>query len=867
MNARSTDHVATAMRARADDDPEHAAFVVHGPQSTTVVSYAAFVQRVARATAFLGSRGLAAGDRCALIGGNHPDWCAAWYAIVSLGAVAVPLDPQLLPAAAAALLDDAGARFAVVDVRAQAMSAGWKQLERVFWLSDEHGALFSSDVGHVGAPRDLVGGAGDLAALLYTSGTTAEPKGVMLTHKNLVASVESTVAALGAARTDVSLSVLPFHHILAQIGGMLAPLAVGATVALLPEIDLTRIAAVLREGGITIFSCVPQFYHLLLRHVRTQVETSVALRRVFPAMLRWNMRARSIGLNAGRLLFSRVHAACGPKMRVLLSGGAPLDPEVARTFHALGIDLLQVYGLTETAGAIAIGRPGEVALGSVGRAVAGAEIRIDVEDTRASAEAPGEILVRGPMVTQGYYNRPDEGLAKDGWLHTGDLGYLTEDGFLYVLGRGGDTLILPSGKKVQPEEIEVHLGRSSLIDEVGVTLAPGDAGGDPRLHAVVVPDLEAIRAAGSGNVEQAIREEISRLSAELQPYKRITGVTITRKPLPRTTTRKLKRAPLKAWVTASHAAERIALRPVWHAADLAWLEEPAHARALGRIAARVGRPRGEIHPDLHLDVDLGLDSLARLSLLADLDVPATGEVLATLHSVRELVEAANARPAVDGSAGAPVEEARRLSRSLVLTGIAFGLSRFIRAAAHLLLRLRVDGDEHLRPPGAALICPNHQSYLDVFLVLCVLPWQVFRRTCMVAKPRYIRGLLPLLGRIGVVPIDASRNLPGAVEESVGLLRNGAVLLVFPEGTRSWDGTLGTFRHGAVAIALRAHAPMIPVAIDGSHRVMPRGHGLRALHPVTIRAGKPLVEEELVDPQVGTNTLRARVASLLARAGL
>jgi long-chain acyl-CoA synthetase len=860
MHAPSVDHVAAAMRARAEENPEHAAFVVYGTPSRTVVSYAAFVERIARAASFLAARGLAPGDRCALIGGNHPDWCAAWYAIVGLGAVAVPLDPQLSPAAAGALLGDAGARFAVVDARAEAMSADWKQLEGVFGLHDRSNGLFSAEGGDASAPRELVGGGDDLAALLYTSGTTTEPKGVMLTHANLIASVNGTVEAIDARRADVILSVLPFNHILAQIGGMLAPLAIGATVTLLPEIDPSRITAALRDGGITIFFCVPQFYHMLLRRVRAQVDASRSLRRLFPGMLRWNRRARSIGLNAGKVLFRRIHAALGPQMRVLLSGGAPLDPEVARTFHALGIDLLQVYGLTETAGAVAIGRPGETVIGTVGRAIPGIEIRIDVVDGKGSAEAPGEIFIRGPVVMPGYYKRPDEAPAKDGWFHTGDLGYLTEKDFLYVLGRNGDTLVLPSGKKVQPDEIETHFARSPLVTEVGVTVADGDAGSDPQLHVVVVPDLEAIRAAGTGNVEQVIHEEIARLAASLPSYKRVAGITITREPLPRTTTRKLKRAALQAWVKASHAAERVALQPVWHAAARAWVDNPAHAPALEMIATRVSRPRAEIHPDLHLELDLGLDSLARLALLSDLEVPAAGEVLASVHSVRELVEAVAAQRAAGDATAAPY---RPPSRSLALTALTFSLLRGVRVLARVLLRLRVDGAEHLRPSGAALICPNHQSYLDVFLILAILPWPVFRRTCMVAKPRVVGGiLLPLWRRIGVVPIDASHNLPGAIEESVALLRNGAVLLAFPEGTRSWDGALGPFRHGAAVIALRTRAPMIPTAIDGTHRVMPRGRGLRGLHRVTIRVGAPIPNDQPADPQARTDTLRARIASLL-----
>jgi len=867
MSAPPNDHAAAALMTRAAEDPGHAAFVVQGTESRTVVTFGAFVERVALARSFLAARGLAAGDRCALIGSNHPDWCAAWYAIVGHGAVAVTLDPQLPPAALGALIKDSGARFAVVDARAEAMSGGWA-LERVFGLHDRADGLFSGEAGGAGAgaPGDLVGGGDDLAALLYTSGTTAEPKGVMLSHANLIAAVNGTVAALRADRRDVVLSVLPFFHILAQIGGMAAPLATGTTVTLLPEVDPTRIAAVLRGGGITIFFCVPQFFHMFLRKVRAQVEASPALRRLFPVLLGLNRRLRSVGLNAGKKLFRRIHEALGPQMRVLISGGARLDPEVARTFHALGIDLLQVYGLTETAGTVAIVRPGETVLDTVGRPMPGAEVRIDVPEGRAGAEEPGEILVRGPIVMPGYYQRPkDEALDREGWFHTGDLGYLDRQGFLHVEGRAGDSLVLPSGKKIQPQEIESHLARSAFIADVGVTLADGN-GRDPQLHAVVVPDLEAIHAAGTGNVEQTIREEVARLCAELPSYKQVAGVTITREPLPRTTTRKLKRKPLQAWVNASHAAGRVALQPAWREPDRAWVGEPANARVLDLLSARVSRPRAEIHPDLHLDLDLGLDSMARLSLLSDLAVRDPGDVLASVHTVRELAGAVAARPAAgDASAAVAPAPRRRAPRSMALTAVAFALFRFVRFLEQGLLRLRVTGAEHLNPPGAALICPNHQSILDALLMLSVLPWPVFRRTAMVTKPKYAGGALlhPLLRRIGVMAVDASRNLPAAIEESVALLREGAVLIVFPEGTRSWDGELGTFRHGAATIALRTGAPIVPVAIDGTFRVLPRGRGPRGLHPVAVRAGAPIPGDRSGDIQARTDLLRARIASLLA----
>ena len=269
------------------------------------------------------------------------------------------------------------------------------------------------------------------AVILYTSGTTSDPKGVVLTHANLLAERDAAFAVVRVTEQDVILGVLPLFHSLAQLANLLLPFAAGASVVYLETLNSTDLVKALSERRITIFVCVPQFFYLIHQRVMQEVQRSnIVTRTIFTLLLAANFRLRRMGVNFGRVFFGKVHDVMGRDMRLFVTGGSKFDPLVGRDLYSLGFTILQAYGLTETSAAATINTPDEAHIDTVGRALPGMEIKI----------VDSEIVVRGPNVMHGYHNRPDATaeVMKDGWFYTGDLGRMDEQGRITITGRKKD---------------------------------------------------------------------------------------------------------------------------------------------------------------------------------------------------------------------------------------------------------------------------------------------------------------------------------------------------------------------------------------------------------------------------------------------
>ena len=339
-------------------------------------------------------------------------------------------------------------------------------------------------------------------------------------------------------------------------------------------------------------------------------------------------------------------------MRYLITGGSRFDPQIGYDFHALGIDVLQAYGLTETTGAAFAALPHHNVIGSVGPPLPGVEGKIvDPKPGEDGGPAVGEIAIKGAIVMKGYWNRPDATAAvlKDGWLHTGDLGYFDSGGNLFITGREKDVIVLSNGKNVYPEEIESYYLKSPYIKEIGVMALesePGNPASD-RLYAVVVPDFDVLKERKIVNAKEVIRFDIESISAKIPSTKRIGSYEIWQDPLPRTTTRKLKRFELEKRVRANQkkgqAGFRSQLRTSLSAEDAQWLEQPEVQQALKIIRESSKTAPEVIRPSDNLELDLGLDSMQRIELLVAVEKELGGDVeesaLAEIYTVRQLVDA------------------------------------------------------------------------------------------------------------------------------------------------------------------------------------------------------------------------------------
>jgi long-chain acyl-CoA synthetase len=369
--------------------------------------------------------------------------------------------------------------------------------------------------------------------------------------------------------------------------------------------------------------------------------------------MRINRFLRKFGLNAGKLFFGKIHATFGTRMRYLITGGSRFDPVVANDFRDFGIDLLNAYGLTETSAAAFLNPPGKVVIGSVGPPLPTVEGKIlDPQPQEEGGPPVGEIILRGPIVMKGYWNRPDATAAvlKDGWLYTGDLGYFDARGNLFITGRRKEVIVLANGKNIYPEEIESHYLKSPFIKEIcvmGLEAKPGDPSSE-RLYAVVVPNFDVLKERKIVNAKEVIRFDIEGLSQQIASTKRIGNYEIWQDDLPRTTTRKLKRFEIEKKVRANQAragardVDVPAEKPLTPEDEL-WLEQPDVQRALTIVRETARNAPEKLRPADNLELDLGLDSMQRVELLTALEAQLGGDVeegqLSDIYTVRDLVNA------------------------------------------------------------------------------------------------------------------------------------------------------------------------------------------------------------------------------------
>ena len=367
--------------------PDRLAVEVQGRDRVDGFTYSTLETMAARTAAWLAGVAISQGHRCAILAENDAHWCAAYLGILRLGAVAVPLDTAYKAAQVATLMVDSGVRVIFTSQRYLATVRAARELSgrtdvTIVLL---HGT--ADDVASFEAIATRGGETGppvpqcpclpdDPAVILYTSGTTSDPKGVVLTHGNLLAEREGALSVVSVSEQDCVLGVLPLFHALAQMANLLLPFSVGARVVFLETVNTSELLRGLAERGVTIFVCVPQFFYLIHQRVMQEVTKASAPKRlIFRSLLAANGALRRVGLNAGRVLFSRVHGVLGGSMRILITGGSRFDPAIGADLFRLGFNILQAYGLTETSGAATIVRPGDSHLDSVGQALPNAEIR------------------------------------------------------------------------------------------------------------------------------------------------------------------------------------------------------------------------------------------------------------------------------------------------------------------------------------------------------------------------------------------------------------------------------------------------------------------------------------------------------------
>ncbi len=521
-------------------------------------AYADLRECTLRAAAFLAGAGVAPGDRVGLIAENGPEWGMTYFGILKAGATAIPLEKDAATAEIAALLTAGEARGIVLSpALARRHAAGLRErlagvvslwtFDDVYAVRDE--AAETAAIAKLPpAPRPEA-----LASIIFTSGTTGNPKGVMLTHRNFASLVARLLTVVEFTPEDGMLSVLPLHHSFEFTAGMLCPLARGASITYLAKLSEESIKDALATGHITVIIGVPALWKMLKRGIDRKLEEKSRLAKRAAELLMdavYHLREET-GLNIGPAVFWPVHEAFGGRVRYMISGGAALPADIAKAFRGLGFDLLEGYGLTESAPVLTVTRPDPLpVLGSVGTPLPGIELKLVDPDRRGV----GEVAARGPNIMAGYYKNPDATaqVLRDGWLYTGDLGRLDEKGHLTLVGRAKDVIIGFNGKNVYPDELEETYANPDLIKELSIVGLPDGRGGE-RVACLAVP----AEAAGDREAaERRIREHFAAVSGGLPVHKRVRFLQCTDTELPRTATKKVKRREVQTTLARLAADDR-----------------------------------------------------------------------------------------------------------------------------------------------------------------------------------------------------------------------------------------------------------------------------------------------------------------------
>ena len=868
--------------------PKNVALEIQRRERVESCTYAELRHMAESVGAWLARSGFKSGARVAILADNHPRWVAVFLGVVASGCTAVPLDTALHADQIATLLKDSGSSLLFCDLKHLATAgeaigalaikiALINPAERKSDKPDPAGPAIVGDLETIFAagPATFVAAAVEadvVASLLYTSGTTSDPKGVMLSHANLLGEVESVFKWAHVTPDDAVLGVLPLFHVLSQMANLLLPLVKGAKVVYLETLNTTELLRALNERQITIFAVVPQFFYLIHERIFKEVaKRGKVAGWALKALMSLNRGLRAVGFNAGRIFFGKLHRTFGDRMRYLITGGSRFDPQVGYEFYALGIDVLQAYGLTETTGAAFVALPHHNVIGSVGPPLPGVEGKIvDPRPREDGGPAVGEIAIKGAIVMKGYWNRPDATAAviKDGWLHTGDLGHFDSGGNLFITGREKDVIVLSNGKNVYPEEIEAYYLKSPYIKEIGVIALesePGNPASD-RLYGVVVPDFDILKERKIVNAKEVIRFDIEGISAKIPSTKRIGSYEIWQDPLPRTTTRKLKRFELEKRVRANQkkgqSDSQIGPSAQPSAEDAQWLDQPEVQQAIEVIREASKTASEAIRPNDNLELDLGLDSMQRVELLVAVEKELGGDVeesaLAEIYTVRQLVDAiresATAGKTRTTSTQQPTgwksvlqeeptdPEVLRLARpGRMAEHVLYTLFQPLHIFANDRFRLRVSGLEKLPTQGSYIISSNHQSYLDPVILGAVLPWPVFRDLFSVGTSEIFgSGFMRRLARwLRVIVVDPDANLVSAMRAGAFGLRHGRILILYPEGERSIDGTPRIFKKGAAILSAHLQVPIVPVAIEGFHDAWPRGKRFQKFAPLQIEFGDPI----------------------------
>lgn len=641
-----------------------------------------------------------------------------------------------------------------------------------------------------------------IALIIYTSGTTGSPKGVMLTYRNLWANKAGVCDEVnvfnGKRRT---LMLLPVHHVLPLMGTVIIPILQGDGIIICETLQGPDIMEALCRGKVGIFVGVPRLWQMLYSGIMKKINASFVARTLFTIC----KKAKSPKLS--RIVFSSVHKKMGGHLDYCVCGGAALDKEIGEGLTALGINLLEGYGMTEMAPIIAFTRPGDYICGCAGLPLPSVECKI----------VNGELCCKGNNLMKGYYNRPEETaqvIDSDGFLHTGDLAYLDEKGRVYLTGRTKEIIVLSNGKNVQPNEIEYKLEKYENRVKEAAVVQNGD-----MLMGIIVPNEAWARNLSDEEVEITLKKEvIEPYNLTVTNYKKLMSIFVYRGDLPRTKLDKLQRFKLKDILKSKGESVKSKVERA---------EEMSNEMRIIKDYIE-SEKKVEVHADDHLETDLAFDSLDKVGLQGFIEqtfgVDIQPEMMTTLRSVAEKVESGKTHVDVNKMDWHEMLLANNSSLELPSTSVFYPLhAKLFKSFLKLNNRLKIVGEKNVPKKGPFIIAPNHQSFLDGPIVASGLSYKTLKNSYFFATEEHVkRPVVKSLAKRNNIIIMEKRNLKNSILKLSEVLKLGKNVVIFPEGSRSYDGEMVPFKKTFAILSKELNVPVVPVCIRGAYDVLPRG---------------------------------------------
>lgn len=672
----------------------------------------------------------------------------------------------------------------------------------------------------------------DTGVLLYTSGTTGKPKGVVLTFDNLMSNVDAITEIKLATPQDRVLALLPYHHVLPLSINLLMAIHIGTLIVINDELSAQAIQEALKKYKITIVVGVPRLWEMIHKGIMTKIKANGMALKMF------NICKKINSLTLSRIVFKKVHEGLGGNIRFLVSGGAKIEPSILEDFKTLGIKVLEGYGLTETSPIIAFNRPDDIHIGTVGTTIPGVSAKL-ADD--------GEIIVKGRNVMKGYYKKPaatQEVIDDRGWFHTGDLGKI-EDGYISIVGRKKEMIVLSNGKNINPADIENEIFKGTdLIHDIAVVEH------NNHLLALVYPDFDKVKERKITNITETLKWEIiDSYNVKAPAYRKILEIKIVKEELPKTKLGKLRRFMLKDVIKN---LDKPKAEEKKNEIKIDKSDKEYETKEFQALSDYMKKEHDlEITPDSHIEIDLGLDSLDVVEMNAFIektfDFTVNEDEAGGIKVIRDICEYirvhSNAYHNESVNWGDILNE--RVDYKLPKSW-AVGLFRILTAPIFkFYLRLTKKGLEKISSEPRIYVL-NHESFADAFALGHMFTYKQAKDVYFFAiKKHFEKPVRRFFADNGnVVLVDINKNLKESLQIAAEVLKENKSLVIFPEGARTRDGEIHDFKKFFAILSKELNIPVTVMGIKGFYESMPFGSSFPKSGNVEIKVLGDIIPEKI-----------------------